>query len=140
MNLVVLSSYSYIHRSRNSFVFFEILFKLDQHLHIAFLLSTVVDCGALTAPANGQVSHPDGTTFGQTATYSCNTGYTLVGDSTRTCEATGWSGDAPTCERMLCVQLQVHVHNIVESSNCLCPSARSTCISNALYRCINMTV
>ena len=114
MNLVVLSSYSYIHRSRNSFVFFEILFKPDQHLHIAFLLSTVVDCGALTDPANGQVSHPDGTTFGQTATYSCNTGYTLVGDSTRTCEATGWSGDAPTCERMLCVQLQVHVHNIVE--------------------------
>ena len=119
MNLVVLSSYSYTHKSRNSFVFFEILFKLDQHLHIAFLFSTVVDCGALTDPANGQVSHPDGTTFGQTATYSCNTGYTLVGDSTRTCEATeNWSGDAPTCERMLCVQLQVPVHNIVESSNC----------------------
>ena len=66
------------------------------------LLSTVVDCGNLTNPANGQVSHTAGTTFGQTAIYSCNTGYNLVGDSTRTCQATGeWSGSVPTCERML---------------------------------------
>ena len=60
---------------------------------------TVKDCGALTDPANGQVSHPDGTTFGETATYSCDAGYNLVGSSTRMCEATGmWSGSAPTCQ------------------------------------------
>ena len=58
----------------------------------------VVDCGTLNALANGQVSHTAGTKFGQTATYSCNTGYNLVGDSTRTCQATGvWSGGEPTC-------------------------------------------
>ena len=63
---------------------------------------TVVDCGSLTDPANGQVDLTSGTTFGQTATYSCNTAYNLVGDSTRTCQATGvWSGSAPTCEGML---------------------------------------
>ena len=67
-----------------------------------FLISTVVDCGNLTAPANGQVDLTSRTTFGQTATYSCNTGYNLVGDSTRTCEATGnWSGSAPFCQSML---------------------------------------
>ena len=66
------------------------------------LFPIVVDCGALTDPANGQVSHPDGTTLGQTATYSCNTGYNLVGNSTRTCQDTGdWSGSEPTCQRML---------------------------------------
>ena len=60
---------------------------------------TVKDCGGLTDPANGQVSHTDGTTFGETATYSCDTGYNLMGDSTRMCEATGmWSGSAPTCQ------------------------------------------
>ena len=60
---------------------------------------TVVDCGSLTDPANGQVNLTAGTTFGQTATYSCNTGYNLVGDSTRACQATGeWSGSTPTCE------------------------------------------
>ena len=63
-----------------------------------------MDCGNLTNPANGQVSHTAGTTFGQTATYSCNTGYNLVGDNTRTCEAGGmWSGSEPTCQSMLYV-------------------------------------
>ena len=63
---------------------------------------TVVDCGALTDPANGQVSHTAGTTFGETATYSCDAGYSLVGSSTRMCQATGmWSGRAPTCQGML---------------------------------------
>ena len=70
----------------------------------AFLLSTAMDCGALPNPANGLVNNTNGTTFGQTATYSCNTGYNLVGNSTRMCQATGvWSGSAPTCERMLLV-------------------------------------
>ena len=65
-------------------------------------LLTVVDCRALTDPVNGQVSHTGGTTSGQTATYTCNTGYNLVGDSTHICQATGvWSGSEPTCQRML---------------------------------------
>ena len=67
-----------------------------------FLFLTVVDCGTLNDPANGNVSHTAGTTFGQTANYTCNTGYRLVGDSTRTCQATGvWSGSAPTCQGVL---------------------------------------
>ena len=61
-----------------------------------------VDCGNLTDPANGSVTRTSGTTFGQTATYSCNTGYNLVGNSIRTCQATGnWSGGAPTCQGVL---------------------------------------
>ena len=70
-----------------------------------FLL-TVVDCGSLTDPDNGLVTRTAGTTFGQTATYSCNTGYNLVGDSIRTCQATGnWSGSAPTCEGIYVINL-----------------------------------
>ncbi len=42
------------------------------------------------------------TTFGSTATYTCNTGYMLTGDTTRTCGAGGqWSSSAPTCNRKL---------------------------------------
>ena len=71
-------------------------------MHNVFLILIVVDCGNLTNPANGQVSHPTGKTFGQTAVYSCNPGYNLDGDSTRTCQATGvWSGSVPTCKSML---------------------------------------
>ena len=67
-----------------------------------FLILTVVDCGNLTDPVNGSVIHTAGSTFGQTATYSCNTGYSLVGDSTRTCQAEGnWSESAPTCQGVL---------------------------------------
>ena len=65
-----------------------------------------VDCGNLTNPANGHVNQTTGTTFGQTAIYSCNTGYNLVGESTHTCQATGeWSGSEPTCERALLMKL-----------------------------------
>ena len=87
-----------------------------------FLILTAVDCGNLTDPANGSVNHTAGTTFGQTATYSCDTGYNLVGDSTRTCQATGnWSGSAPTCQGMLleadvtlfmCICTQKHIFSV----------------------------
>ena len=56
-----------------------------------------VSCGALSAPANGAVSTPT-TTYGGSATYSCDSGYSLTGNATRTCDATGtWTGTAPTC-------------------------------------------
>ena len=80
------------------------------NLHVIFIILIVVDCGSLTDPANGQVDLTSGTTFGQTATYSCNTGYNLVGDSTRTCQATGeWSGSAPACQGMLVVKDYFHM-------------------------------
>ena len=69
------------------------------NLHNIFLVLTAVDCGNLTDPVNGSVDDTAGTSLGQTATYSCDTGYNLVGDSTRTCQATGnWSGGTPTCQ------------------------------------------
>ena len=61
-----------------------------------------MNCGSLSDPANGQVTLTTGKSFEQTATYSCDTGYNLVGNSTRTCQATGnWSESAPTCQGML---------------------------------------
>ena len=71
-------------------------------LECNFFLLTAVDCGNLTDPANGSVTHTSGTTYGQNASYSCDTGYNLVGNSTRTCQAIrNWSGSAPTCRGML---------------------------------------
>ena len=71
-------------------------------LRDVFHCLTVVDCGILTNPVYGKVSHTAGTTFKRAATYSCNPGYNLIGDSTRMCQATGvWSGSIPTCQRML---------------------------------------
>ena len=81
---------------------FAIILSCSKH-HVKFLLPLfiAVNCSTLNNPANGQVSHTAGTTFGQTATYSCDTGYNLVGDSIRTCQATGvWSESEPTCQGM----------------------------------------
>ena len=76
------------------------------------VLMTVGDCGNLTNPTNGQVSTSTGrTTFGQTATYSCDLGYNLVGGTQRTCQVTGvWSGSVPTCQGMLLLDPEYHVH------------------------------
>ena len=71
-------------------------------------LWTAINCSNLLDPVNGQVSHTAGTTVGQTANYTCDPGYNLVGGGTRTCQATGvWSGSAPTCQGIL-------------SSSCIC--------------------
>lgn len=62
-----------------------------------FLLPAV-DCGNLDNPQNGQV-RLSGTVLGSTATYSCNSGFRLVGKNRRVCQPSGeWSGEAPTCE------------------------------------------
>ncbi len=63
---------------------------------------SIVDCGGLSSPTNGSVSAPS-TTFGDTATYSCASGYTRNGSATRTCQASGsWSSSAPVCVPVSC--------------------------------------
>ena len=74
--------------------------KMDyiaKHADIVFL-SPVVDCGPPTDPTNGQVDTSSGTTFGSTATYTCDTGYTLSGSQSRTCIASGkWTLPQSQC-------------------------------------------
>ena len=58
-----------------------------------------MDCGTLNNPDNGAVSLT-GTTFMNSARYSCNTGHTLIdGDEVRECLSDGmWSGTEPVCQ------------------------------------------
>ena len=63
------------------------------------ILSTVVDCGPLGNPVNGQVNMSSETTFMSTATYTCNAGYNPIGAISRTCGSDGvWSPAVPTCD------------------------------------------
>ncbi len=60
-------------------------------------------CPGLTVSANGMISYNMGTAslrpMDTVATYTCVTGYTLNGGTTRTCGSDGvWSGSAPTCQ------------------------------------------
>ena len=59
----------------------------------------VKGCGTLDIPSHGSVSYSCGTISGSIATFSCDTGYTLSGATTRTCQTDrSWSNDSPTCE------------------------------------------
>lgn len=58
---------------------------------------SIVNCGSLPAPTNGSVAASI-TTYGATAQFSCNAGYSLSSTTNRTCQASGtWSGASPTC-------------------------------------------
>ena len=59
----------------------------------------VSDCGALATLTDGSVSLSSGTTYGSVATFSCDTGYTLIGDTSRTCLANSmWDNADPSCQ------------------------------------------
>ena len=61
-------------------------------------------CPDLIAQTNGMIGYNMGTAglrpVATVATYTCDTGYTLNGGTTRTCGSDGvWSGFAPSCQR-----------------------------------------
>lgn len=59
----------------------------------------ISDCGSLQSPLNGNVEQASGTTYGQTATFSCSVGYEIFGADQTTCMADGkWSNVVPLCQ------------------------------------------
>ena len=73
-------------------------YRLTQYFSLIVIYSQ--DCGSLTTPGNGsvQLTVAGTTTYGATATQSCNTGFDLTGVTTITCGADGnWSDPAITC-------------------------------------------
>ena len=64
---------------------------------MVFLFAVVCPSPSLI---DGTIFYSDPTLgVGSVATYSCGTGYNLIGGSTRTCQSDGtWSGSGPTCE------------------------------------------
>ena len=76
----------------NVFIFLILLWNF-------YFIVSVGGCPTLDDPANGMVS-VTGTETGDTATYTCNAGYELIGSMTLTCLSSGsWSDEPPTCRR-----------------------------------------
>ena len=57
---------------------------------------TEILCEELQNPTNGQVSMTD-QSFSSTATYTCDSGYELIGDEVRRCVDGEWTGQEPSC-------------------------------------------
>ncbi|XP_065899234.1 uncharacterized protein [Dysidea avara] len=71
-------------------------------------LCTDTRCFDLTTPSNGEItscsSDSNGVGYeGDTCSYTCNTGYELTGNDTRTCQRNGsWSGSDDVCREVTC--------------------------------------
>jgi hypothetical protein len=64
---------------------------------IILFTSYITDCKHPPLPLNGNVTL-NLTTFGENATYTCNNGYNISGNTIRTCDNKGnWSGLLPNC-------------------------------------------
>ena len=81
---------------------------------ITVTILSSVTCSALSDPGNGTIrivpdSNTQRSSLGSIATYSCNTVFGLIGQTTRVCQEitlgtviTGtWSGNTPTCNSSL---------------------------------------
>ena len=93
----------------------------NDHL-IQYHLFTVV-CLSLPSLTNGVISYSDQTLgLNTVATYTCDTGYILNGDTTRTCGSDGvWSGFSPNCLRKwneLCTVCLLSVSPPMHTANC----------------------
>ena len=78
----------------------------------------IVDCGVPTAPSSGSVDVSFGTNFTDSATYSCNVGYTMSGTALTTCQAGGaWSNGTPTCNIVNCGSLTAPGNGVVDISS-----------------------
>lgn len=80
-------------------------------------------CAALTVPLNARpITYSDGSQgenikTGDTATYTCEDGYLLIGTASRTCSADGWLGTAPRCSPRVCGPLPFYPSAIVSIIN-----------------------
>ena len=61
-----------------------------------------IDCGNPGMPMNGMVTTTDDNFVDSVATFTCDDGYMLDGDSQRVCQPDGtWSNMVPRCPRKL---------------------------------------
>ncbi|CAH1248686.1 CSMD3 [Branchiostoma lanceolatum] len=73
-------------------------------------------CRLLLPPLHGVVS--GGHHFGDVATYTCNTGYDLIGSHSRTCQDNQlWAGSPPICQLVQCSTLHPPTQGTMSGGN-----------------------
>ena len=98
---LVLSEYIF---KRKALEFNQEIACIMEFIYMIFVASDVfsyaVKVCQITAPANGSVSPlPPTINFDQNVTYSCNTGYRLVGEPSSLCDDSGsLTAAAPVCQ------------------------------------------
>ena len=92
--------------------------------HPEYSIHAVINCGDLPDITNGEVTYtpprslsatlPVGKRYtGTIATYSCSSGYQLIGSSLRACGADGtWNGTTTSCGNFYCLCFHIQISNI----------------------------
>ena len=93
---------------------FLVLFRPAPLIHLNIIYNLIITfisalCQPLNPPSNGAVTW-DGLTKGSTANYTCDSGYYVTGDNTRTCQNGRWTGQPPVCTGMIFVNNIVCMH------------------------------
>jgi len=72
--------------------------KVSAILQFKYMIFLETSCSQVVEFLNGFVNYNPDNMFGSQLTYSCNQGYTLIGNKVRICEGDGWwSGNSPIC-------------------------------------------
>ena len=76
--------------------------------------SIALMCPMLTAPQNGTIRCPLGRSTGSMCTFTCDTGFTLIGSSRRICRTTtAWTGTPTFCRPLQCVPLEPPENGVI---------------------------
>jgi len=99
------------------------------NLQLYLLFDYVVSCSPLNNPENGKTSCSLGddnvTSYEDTCSFTCNTGYELTGSDTRTCQSDGsWSSSRTQCNIRHCP----NIATLVPNSRPCDTSYNSTCM------------
>ena len=78
---------------------------IKEQIHKCVTLFSTVTCETISSPTNGGKTYDMNGVNGKypvytVVTFTCNSGYTLSGYNTRTCETSGnWNKQSPTCKK-----------------------------------------
>ncbi|XP_071786151.1 uncharacterized protein [Asterias amurensis] len=132
-----------------------------------YITVRVLRCQPLQAPASGSLVQCPSNIYGSTCSFTCNTGYQLIGNESRKCEKNGeaplveWTEQNPTCSPISCPALADRPGQVLRSG-CLhyppatellgttchwyCPygyggvgSPQSTCLANSTWDVVDFT-
>ncbi len=99
-------------------------------LFVECIVSHTANCSDLLPLINGMIMYtagsPGNRPFLTNAVHSCNTGYTLIGGTTRFCIGGRWDGSAPTCQSeyfynscTVCEHTCTQTHYVNQISGCM---------------------
>ena len=77
-----------------------------------------IDCGIPVIPTGGAVETPNGTSYTNSAIFSCDIGTVLVGSNISICLSNGtWNGSTPSCDPVVCGNLDSPDFGYMEATN-----------------------